>query len=478
MTRRAWLAIAIGCVCSVAHTAAYDLVIVNGRVMDPESGLDAVRSVGINDGLISEITATQIRGEITIDARGLVVAPGFIDLHAHGQDIRSNRFQAADGVTTALELEIGRYPIAEFLASREGQAPVHYGATSAHIGARRDLFDREDGDDFFSGSGDTSNSQRLTDEQLPAMIANVEQGLLEGGLGVGTGITYVPGASHAEIFELFRLAASYKVPVFTHVRQARYMGGDRLAPLQEVLADAAATGAALHVVHFNSSLDEDARIGLEMLRGVRAAGVDVTTESYPYTAGSTRIESALFENYQGDYAQLQWTATGERLTEASFNEYRAQGGWVIIHGRSEDTNTWLIAQEDVMVASDGVPFVGEFSHPRSAGTFARVLGRYSRDKQALELMSALKKMTLDPAARLQAFTPVMRLKGRVQEGAHADITIFDPATVLDRATYLQPAQTSRGIVHVLVNGIAVVKDNELVGDVFPGEAIRSELSRI
>ena len=467
----------MACTVTLGHAAQFDLVINNGRVMDPASGTDAVMNLGVDNGLIAEITAQPITGDRTIDARGLVVAPGFIDLHAHGQDVRSNRFQAADGVTTALELEIGRYPVAEFLAARQGKAPIHYGATSSHNAARVDLFDRGD-DGGLSTLSDPSNSQHLTDEQMQVMLANVEQGLLEGGLGIGTGITYVPGASHTEIFELFKLAASYKVPVFTHIRQARYMGGDALAPLQEVLSNAAATGASLHVVHFNSSMDEDARVGLELVRGMRASGVDVTTESYPYTAGSTRLESALFNDYQGDYAQLQWTTTGERLNKDSFDKYRAQGGWVIIHGRSEATNTWLVAQDDVMVASDGVPFVGEFSHPRSAGTFARVLGRYVRDKQALSLMSALKMMTIDPALRLQSQAPVMGLKGRLQVGAHADITIFDPATVLDRATYLKPAQTSQGVAHVLVKGTPVVKDGQLLDDVFPGEPIRSELSRI
>jgi dihydroorotase len=221
-------------------------------------------------------------------------------------------------------------------------------------------------------------------------------------------------------------------------------------------------------------MDESARLAIEMIRGFRARGLDVTTESYPYTAGSTRLESALFDNYQGDYSQLQWTATGERLTQETFDEYRKQGGWVIIHGRNEDTNRWLVAQPEVMVASDGVPFVGDFSHPRSAGTYARVLGHYVRDQQALPLMLALQKMTIDPARRLQDFAPAMRRKGRVQEGMDADLTLFDPNEVLDQATYSVPARTSAGIVHVLVAGVSVVRDSELKTSVFPGQAIRSE----
>jgi dihydroorotase len=224
-------------------------------------------------------------------------------------------------------------------------------------------------------------------------------------------------------------------------------------------------------------MDESARTAMKMIRGMRSHGIDVTTESYPYTAGSTRLESALFDDYQGDYGQLQWTETGERLTKETFDEYRKQGGWVIIHGRSEDTNRWLVAQEDVMVASDGVPFVGDFSHPRSAGTYARVLGHYVRDEQALPLMVALRKMTLDPAQRLEAFAPAMRRKGRVQPGMDADLTLFDPDEILDQATYTVPARTSAGVVHVLVGGTFVVRDGVLVDGVYPGKPIVSELER-
>jgi len=465
-----------------AQAADYDLVIENGRVMDPETDFDGVRNLGISDGRIVEISSAALVGRRKIDANGLIVAPGFIDLHAHGQDVRSNHFQAADGVTTALELEQGVLPVKVWLESRTGKSPIHYGAASGHLAGRINLLGEvEVGNPIYLTAEDRAEAQggdyanaTLDDAQLETMLANLEQGIVQGGLGIGSGITYMPGADHREIYELFKLAARYQVPVFTHIRQARYMGGDLLAPLQEVLADAAATGAPLHVVHINSSMDESARLAIEMIRGFQARGLDVTTESYPYTAGSTRLESALFDDYQGDYGQLQWTETGERLTRETFDEYREQGGWVIIHGRNEETNSWLVAQPDVMVASDGVPFVGDFSHPRSAGTYARVLGHYVRDETVLPLMLALRKMTLDPALRLQAFAPAMRLKGRVQEGMDADLTLFDPNTILDQATYSVPARTSAGIVHVLVSGVSVVRDGELVEDVFPGQAIRSE----
>ena len=146
-----------------------------------------------------------------------------------------------------------------------------------------------------------------------------------------------------------------------------------------------------------------------------------------------------------DFSKLQWPATGERLTAESFARYREEGGWVISHGRREETNAWIVAQPDVMVASDGIPFLYGPAHPRGAGTFSRILGHYARDQQTIGLMDALKKMTLLPAQRLEQIAPAMRNKGRVRLGAGADITLFDPDTVLDRSTYEQGDIPSTGI---------------------------------
>lgn len=460
----------------LAGAADFDVAINGGRVLDPETGLDALRSVGIRDGRIAALAETPLAGTVEIDAGGLVVAPGFIDLHAHGQDAFSNRFQVADGVTTALELEIGVLPLSDWVAQRAGRALIHYGATAGHPAARHNhLTGDAVGNIVYAGALTRDDGEfaayRPDAAGIADIVARLEAGLDEGALGIGLGISYTPAASHTEIFRVFELAARRGVPVFVHMRNARTLGGDALAPLQEVLADAAATGAALHVVHVNSSTNTDAPVALAMMRGARARGVDVTTEFYPYTAGSTRLESALFDDFQGDYTTLQWTATGERLTEETFHRYRAEGGWVIQHGQDPATNAWLAAQPDVMVASDGVPFVDGFSHPRSAGTFARVLGHYVRDEQALDLMTAVAKMTLLPARRLEAVAPAMARKGRVQVGADADLTLFDPGQVADRATFMEPAQSSAGIRHVLVGGVPVVRDGVIQEGVFPGQAV-------
>ena len=459
-----------------------DLVILGGRVMDPETGLDAVRHVAVTDGRIAAITEGAVEGRDTIDATGLVVAPGFIDLHAHGQDSVSARYQALDGVTTALELEIGVYPVAEWIASREGRALIHYGATVSHPGARVKLLTGVDvghpvtaPPNERSVFGDEVVYEPLEDEQIVELTGLIERGLEEGGLGIGFGITYTPGASRTEIYRAFQLAAARGAPAYVHLRGEN--SGGTLGAFQEVIANAAATGAPLHIVHVNSSADELARTAIELIRGARAHGVDVTTESYPYTAGSTRIESALLDAWEGrtdeEYAQLQWSGTTERLTAESFRRYREQGGWVVMHGRNEETNEWIVAQPDVIVASDGIPYLFESIHPRGAGTFARVLGYYVRERGALTLMDALSKMTLQPARRVETFAPAMARKGRVQPGADADLTLFDPETIIDRATYADPDAPSDGVRHVLVDGTAVVRDGEIVEGTYPGRAIRS-----
>lgn len=475
------IALSVALVMVMTAATAQDLAILNGRVMDPETGLDAVRHVLIRDGRIASISEETPAAASTIDATGLVVAPGFIDLHAHGQDLPSNRFQAADGVTTALELEIGTWPVNRFYELRRGKALINYGSTVSHVVARHAAVagDEDAADDlgayFQAAFGAESARRALSQNQVTATLELLREGIRQGALGFGFGITYTPGASHEEIFQAFAAAAELSAPVFVHVRAAERMGGDRLAPLQEVMANAFATRASLHIVHLNSSTDESAKAALAMIRAAKGAGLDVTTESYPYTAGSTLIQSALFDNWQADYGLLQWAATGERLTRETFEAYRRQGGAVIIHGRSEETNAWLVSQPDVMVASDGISFANGAAHPRGAGTYSRVLGHYVREIEALDLMTALSKMTLLPARRLESIAPQMKLKGRVQVGADADLTLFDPKTVIDKATYTDSMQFSAGIQHVLVNGIGVVRDGKLVDGLFPGQPVYGRL---
>jgi hypothetical protein len=245
---------------------------------------------------------------------------------------------------------------------------------------------------------------------------------------------------------------------------------------QEVLADALVSGGALHIVHITSMGLRQTSLLLQMIEAARTRGVDVSTEAYPYTAGSTALDSAVFnpgwqERLGISYSEIQWVATGERLNAETFAKYRAQGGNVVIHSIPEDVVRQALRNPLVMIASDGFINSGK-GHPRGAGCYARVLGYYVRDEKVLPLMEALRRMTLMPAQRLEAAVPQMRNKGRIKMGADADITVFDPATVKDQATFEKPAQYSTGIPYVLVNGVLVVRNGELVADAAPGVAIR------
>lgn len=464
------------CWAVAAFGQQYDIVLSGGRVMDPESGLDATRDVGIRAGKIAAISQRPLRGRTRVDVKGLVVSPGFIDLHSHGQDDENYRYKARDGVTTALELEVGVYPVKEWYAERAGKALINYGATSGHIPARMKVM-HDPG--AFLPNGPAAH--RIATAQERHEIEDlVRQGLDEGGLGIGMGIAYVPSATHPEILSIFQIAADRKVACYVHTRSVGTLEpGSTTESMEEVIAGAAITGASIHVVHITSMSLSQTGLALEMIDGARKRGLDITTEAYPYTAGQTAIDSAMFDpgwqqRLSIGYHDLQWVETGERLTAESFDRYRKTGGFVILHAIPEEAARQAIAYPGVMIASDGRIEQGK-GHPRGAGTYARVLGHYVREEQALPLMTAIQKMSLLPARRLESVAPQMAHKGRIKVGADADIAVFDPARVIDKATFDKPDQYSEGIPFVLVNGIFVVRDGKLVEDVKPGVGIRGPI---
>lgn len=466
-----------------------DLVVTGGRVLDPETGLDATRDVGVARNEIVAISREVLQnrlkqGGVLLDASGKVVSPGFIDLHAHGQSEEANKYQAMDGVTTALELEGGVPRIARFIESRSGNAIIHYGASVSHGGLRlvgipgvaeqaAAVLDAEStGAELVIEHANLLREANYAGvEDADAVYEAIAAEIRAGGLGIGLPHQYYPGADHTEIFRIFELAAELDVPIYTHVRDMA------VSAVQEVLANATATGAALHIVHLNSSSLHHLPVTLALIKGARDAGVDVTTEAYPYTAASTGITSAIFdpgwqEKLGMTYGDIQWQDTGERLTEETFDFFSQEGGTVIMHMMDPEMIELAITTPFVMVASDGMPYAPG-AHPRSAGTFSRVLGRYVRDQGVMTLNEAIKKITLMPAERLQEVAPLMRRKGRIQIGAIADITVFDPETIIDTATFEDDLTFSEGVAHVVVDGVPVVRDGALVGDVFPGKPLLS-----
>jgi N-acyl-D-aspartate/D-glutamate deacylase len=455
------------------QSGVYDIVLARGRVMDPESGLDGIRYVGVRGNRIEAISEQRLTGTVTIDAAGMVIAPGLIDLHSHGQNDENYRYKARDGVTTALELEVGTADVPAWYAEREGKSLINYGVTVGHVPVRMKVM----GDTGSWLPRDKAITTRATVDENRQIMDLMVRGLDDGAIGIGFGIAYVTGTRREEIMNIFQLAADRGMTCFTHVRShGAVEPGSALESMQEVVANAAATGASLHIVHVTSTGLIQTPDCLRLIDGAQRRGLDVTTEAYPYTAAMTGIETAIFdEGWQQKmgigYGDLQWVATGERLTPESFARYRRQGGLVVIHSIPEQIARLAVSHPRIMIASDGVINDGK-GHPRGAGSYARVLGRYVRDEKAIGLMEALRKMSLMPAQRLEKSVPMMRTKGRIRVGADADLIVFDPARVIDRATFEKPGQYSEGITQVIVNGKLVVRDEKLVEGVKPGIAIR------
>jgi N-acyl-D-aspartate/D-glutamate deacylase len=469
-----------------AKPDTYDLVIIGGRVIDPETHADRVADVGVRGGKIVAIGKGPMVGRRTIDARGLVVAPGFIDLHSHAQYPFGYDQQARDGVTTSLELEAGTYPIKPFYDSRAGKTRINYGASVGIQGIRVNIKTGISDNTAQSSPPVIARKAEWAETPFTRAERDRERAMFReefaaGGLGMGVLYEYLPALGRDELYELMQDAAAVRAPVFVHVRAASHADVDNLmGPMQEMVADAAATGASVHVCHIGSKSLTAVSPVLDMFDRARKRGVDITTEVYPYDAGSTVIGSALFNegwrDHQGaDFKDIEWPPTGERMTAESFARFRREQpqAFVILHTIPPATVETAIAHPGVMIASDAVPYDNGSGHPRGTGTFARVLGVYVREKHALTLMDALGRMTLLPAKRLEQISPAMKHKGRVQVGADADLTLFDPGKVVDRATYRQPTTPSAGIPYVIVGGRPVVDGGEIVKTAFPGRGVRS-----
>jgi dihydroorotase len=458
--------------------APYDLVIAGGRVVDPESGLDAVRHVGIRGDRIAAVSTTPLPGRDVIDASGLVVSPGFIDIHRHAVGNTSYQYAARDGVTSTFELEVGTPDVDAWYRMLGPSRLINFGVAAGHIGARMQVLGDKG---FLLPTGPGRGAATL--DQIKEIVAMVDRGLAAGAVAVGIGTSYTPGASVDELTAVIEAASRHGAMVMAHL-------GGGVPRLQAAIGVAARFKTPLHIAHINSTAGSDIRAWLDEIAAARARGADVSAELYPYTAGASLIQSALYDNWEKQpdawFARLQWVATGERLTRETFAKYRAQGGSVISHSGSEEEVRIAIADPLPMIGSDGGRDLEDRpTHPRASGTFARILGRYVREERLLTLADALRRMTIEPARRLQDRVPEMRDRGRIRVNAFADLTVFDPATVIDQSTYVNAAAYSRGITHVVVNGVPVVRDGDfadrgtlqgvsvVVGNSMPGRPIRA-----
>lgn len=491
------------------HAQSFDLVIANGRVMDPETGFDAVANVGINNGFITEITETEIDGVRVIDATGHVVAPGFIDYHSHAQSEFGHKLYVRDGVTTPLDLEVGAFPVQDFYDFWDGKSFVNYGTNVAHVGARVTVLDGQEpeGRILYSqalGAAMQDGAQFKTKTYDPldegAIMDAIEAELKQGGIGVAYPIGYYTVVGSPEVMAVTALAAKYDVPITSHVRYLAQIPPSGFMGLTEMLTIARENDVPLLLHHIPSNCLGLTEECLDLIDSARAKGQKVVGEFYPYQYAGTYVDADYnapgFEERMGiQVSDYKLSATGEALTTEEFDRLRkeAPGTDLLMYTMKPEYIEAAFTRPGVIVGSDGMPwiitdengnklgFTATFDtpygaangHARGAGTHGRIL-RMVREGGKVSLMNAISKMSYEPALFLEDHVSQMKQRGRVQEGMVADLTIFDPETVTDNAspTIGENSLPTTGIPYVIVNGQVVV-DDSVVRNIPAGVSIRN-----
>lgn len=448
----------------------YDVAILGGRVIDPETGYDRVANVGIQGDRISVVTTDPIRGRREIDATDHIVAPGFIDiLSSIRREKKAQADKAADGVTSAFGMHGGPLDVAAYAREHAAVGPlVNYAATVDHRDVRE-------------AAGATDRYAPALPEHIPVMKELAREAIRAGAVGVGFGLNYSPGASYEEVYAMFEVAAEEGVPVHLHARYKGNVFPETMSlAAMEVIAMAAASGAQAQIAHLISSTVGSAPLTIELLEGAQAHGVDVGFDFHVWTRNQTTLQSALYdEGWEARFGGATWSdiyvaRTQERLTRERFFELRAEPEGINIQTEFIPEAEIVAGLESPIgiVSSDGGGLSDGTGHPRSVGTFARFLGRYVREQGVVDWPEAVAKITVLPARRLEKGVPAMARKGRLQPGMDADVTVFDPSTVRERATYAEPDQRSEGIPFVIVNGVVVVDGGQVDTSVSPGRWMR------
>lgn len=489
----------------------FDLLIRGGRIVDPASGRDGVGDVAVKDGRIAAVGEAKGEAAKVIDARGLVVTPGFIDLHAHGQTVAADRMQAFDGVTTSLELEAGVLPVALWYEKQAGKGRVlNYGTAANWAFARIAAMLGIEPEAELSFMGRNSNDKRwidnvATEAETAEILKRIRQGLDEGGIGIGILNAYAPGAGVKEMSAVCSLAAEYDVPTYTHVAYASNVDPrSSIEAYTRLVGYAGSTGAHMHICHFNSTSLQDVERAAALIAKAQSLGLKITVEAYPYGTGSTVLGATFFADPQftertgGPYETIEMVDTGrtfhnrDELLAAQAQDPASLVLWhfldVEANPRHRDLLDVSVLFPGGAIASDAMPWTnpdgsvydggdwplpeGTSSHPRSSGTFTRFLREYVRERGMLPLIDGIAKCTLIPAQVLEASTPAMRTKGRLAPGADADIAVFDYDTLTDRAEFKAMNRPSEGMRHVVVNGEAVIADGALLTAARPGRPVR------
>ena len=443
----------------------YDLVVAGGRVIDPETGFDEVAHVGIDGDTVSRISTGPLDGRTVLDATGLVVAPGFIDILSYGVNGYGEWNKVADGVTTNLCMHGIDHPMGTFLEqSASHRPPVNYGGAT---------------DQYSHRAGIGVGIDYATDRQIDQLLDLADADLRAGALGIHEQPEYVPGVTLDEMLRHGELAASHGVPLCLHVRHSENLQpGTQEEALAEAVTVARRTGCAVHVEHLNSTGGTGRMAeAIDQLEAARDDGLSITACTYPYTFWATYANSARFRSFREKYgitvADLQVAGTTSRLDEAGWQQARADNALTAAFAMSDDDIERPLATPWIMVGSDAILERPHNNHPRASGCFSRVLGHYVRDRGVLSLPDALAKMTILPARLLEGRSPDMARRGRLSAGAAADVTVFDPATIADRATIEKTWLPSVGVHHVVVGGQVVRREGANDQSVRPGVPILS-----
>jgi len=496
---------------STAMAADYDLVINNGRVMDPETMFDSIANVGVKDGRIAVITEDAITGKETIDAKGLVVAPGFIDTHFHAVDPFATKMSLRDGVTTGMDLEAGALYVNDWYDKKAKEGwQVNYGTTASHNIARMVVHDPEvkinepvDMSNGMAYIGATAKDgtpgwsvTRSNIDQMNAIMKIIDEDLRAGALGIGIGLAYMAkGATSYEVFEAQRAAARYGrlASVHTRFHLSTETPTEAQIGFDEAFANAMLLGAPLLMAHNNDYGWWEIEEKLQM---AREKGLNMWSEHYPYDAGSTSVGADFLQpdlwekTYGNKYEETIYDPlTDKFLTKADYEALMkkdpGQTIVVFVPARKQWMSYWLTVphmtvagDSTVGVGTDGklLPWNADYAqyagHPRSAGAHARTL-RMGRE-QGVPLMFSLAQLSYWSALHLgEAGLEAMKERGRVQVGKIADLSLFDPKTVTDHATYKagENGLPSTGIPYVIIHGTIAVKDSKVL-PVKAGQPIR------
>ncbi|AGI74937.1 putative D-aminoacylase (plasmid) [Octadecabacter arcticus 238] len=493
---------------------AFDIIIRGGRVMDPETGFDSICDVAITGDIIIRIGKIDGSAGHEIDATGLIVAPGFLDLHAHGQSVAADRMQAFDGVTTTLELEVGALPVAGWY-DRQAEIPrvLNYGTAAAWIFGRKAVIgdiqldpEVHPIDQMGAGAYDMRwSTEAATSEQTARIVGLVRQGLDDGAIGIGLPNGYAPGAGVKEMADICDLAFDYGTPTFTHIAYLSNIDPQSsVDSYVRLIGLAGATGAHMHICHLNSTSLMDIERVVELVAKAQDQGLPVTTEAYPYGTGATVVSAGFFmdpnfvERTGSAYSNIELVHNHHRFTgREDMKSAREKSPtdlvmWHYLDVEVNDNHRRLldlsVTYPGGSIASDAMPWTDTdgsiyeglewplpdrlSAHPRSSGTFTRFLRDHVRERKTMPLMDALAKCTILPGRVIESCAPQIARKVRLQEGCDADVVVFDLETLSDMADFVAMSRPSQGVRHLLVGGVPVIADGQLDTSAAPGRPIR------